>query len=422
MRKLTAMMMMAGSAALMGSALQANFTVYDLAKDSMFIVRGEFTSLERTVAGDRLSLQCTEVIKGNVPVGGEVVLEAFEKAAADDALGRDVIVCFHQVNGAYYFVNHPYSWRSFIFEESDVAPAGLDQNEQAIRSLLAINQPHQEVIEGELRKRLQLQDAGFMGSYDPALITEWKNELLRQMAWSGTRAAQDAAKALCEHPLFKGQMSVADIEKVGSLLAASAPGTIERSYMLEIVRNQNSAHPSLNVLLQMVREETADYCVGKLSNLLFAISDRAAVLAAVGEIAGNTGFSNQSRANALQIFEALKDVNGLGYVHAAITTELERGENFSKQVMRRAMRALRSTPDASSMEVLDICLAHEKFVNSWELTQWGWVAYSMINNETTNNKIRAQYNATTHGKKRFFQKLLPENQIIRKLMIIHPED
>lgn len=421
MRKLTAMMMMAGGAALLSGALDANFTVFDLSKDSMFIVRGEFTTLERTVAGDRLSLQCAEVIKGELPVGGEVVLEAFEKAPADEALGREVIVCFHRVQDSYYFVNHPFGWRSFIFEESDVAPAGLDMNETAIRNFLAINQPHQEVIVGELRKRLQLQDAGFMGQFEPALIEAWKAELLRQVAWSGTRAAMDAAKALCEHPLFRGKLSVAEIEKVGTLLPASAVGTIERSYMLEIVRNQNSAHPQLPTLLQMLREETTDFCVGKLSNLLFAVSNRESVLAAVGEIAGNFSLSSQARANALQIFEALKDVNGLSYVHAAIMAELERGEAFSKPVMRRAMRALRSTPDASSMEVLEICLAHESFSSSWELTQWGWLAYSMINTDATNAKIREQFNATTHGKKRFFQKLLPENQIVRKLMIIHPE-
>ena len=47
----------------------------------------------------------------------------------------------------------------------------------------------------------------------------------------------------------------------------------------------------------------------------------------------------------------------------------------------------------------------------------------MIDTNDTNATIRAKFNAAeTQGLKFFFQKLLPENKIIRKLMIVHKED
>lgn len=407
---------------LLSSALHANFTMFDLAKDSMFIARGEFTSLERTNVGDRMTLRCDEVIKGDLLPGAEVTLEAFEPAPADDGLGREVIVCFNLINGKHYFLNHPFAWRSFIFETDDVAANGLDQNEQSLRNFLAINAPHQATIEAELRRRLELKNAGFMGEFEQPLLDAWKSELLQQVSWAGSRAARDAAKAMVEHPLFKGTLNIAEIEKVGSLLAASAPGEIERAYMLELVRNQNSAHPQFPVLIQMLAEETSQACVGKLSNLMLAVENREMVLEGVGTMAADRSLPAQARINALQMLQALKDTNGLPWVHQAITSEMS-APDFNKDVMRRALSALRSTPDASSIMVLNLCIDNPIFQESWELTQRAWIAYAMIDTAETNAVIRTRFNAAeTKGLKFFFQKLLPENKIIRKLMMVHKED
>jgi hypothetical protein len=407
---------------LLSSALHANFTMFDLAKDSMFIARGEFTSLERTNVGDRMTLRCDEVIKGDLLPGAEVTLEAFEPAPADDGLGREVIVCFNLINGKHYFLNHPFAWRSFIFETDDVAVDGLDRNEQSLRNFLAINAPHQATIEAELRRRLKLKNAGFMGEFEQPLLDAWKSELLQQVSWAGSRAARDAAKAMVEHPLFKGTLNIAEIEKVGSLLAASAPGEIERAYMLELVRNQNSAHPQFPVLIQMLAEETSQACVGKLSNLMLAVENREMVLEGVGTMAADRSLPAQARINALQMLQALKDTNGLPWVHQAITSEMS-APDFNKDVTRRALSALRSTPDASSIMVLNLCIDNPIFQESWELTQRAWIAYAMIDTAETNAVIRTRFNAAeTKGLKFFFQKLLPENKIIRKLMMVHKED
>ncbi|MCB9934141.1 MAG: hypothetical protein H6840_00485 [Planctomycetes bacterium] len=407
---------------LLSSALHANFTLFDMAKDSMFIARGEFTSLERTKIGDRMTLRCDEVIKGSLNEGEEVTLEAFEPAPADEGLGREVIVCFNRINGQFYFVNHPFAWRSFVFETEDVAADGLDRNEQALRNFLAINAPHQATIEAELRRRLELESMAYPGKFEQSLLDAWKAELLNQVSWAGTRAARDAAKALVEHQLFKGTLSVSEIERVGALLPASAPGEIERAYMLELVRNQNSAHPAFNLQVEMLMQETSQACVGKLSNLMLAVEDRQMVLERVGTLAADRSQAPQVRVNALQILEALKDTDGLAWVHQAVTGELE-AQDFNKDVMRRALRALRSTPDASNVPVLDLCISNPIFVESWELTQRAWIAYAMVDSDETNAKLFSKFmSAESRGLKFFFQKLLPENKIIRKLMIVHKED
>lgn len=421
MRNVIATLSIIAGAVLLSTSLHANFTLFDMAKDSMFITRGEFTSLERTPTGDRLTLQCDEMIKGELEPGTQVVLEAFQPQAADDALGRVAIVCFNLIDGKHYFVNHPYSWRSFIFEESDVHPSGLDQNETALRNFVAINRPHEEQILTQLQKRSEYSDLSYMGEFDSALIQAWKDELLNQAAWAGTVAARDAAKALVEHELFKGVVTVSDLEALGEIVPQSATGTIERAYLLEAIRNQNSAHPGFETLVGMVREETSEACVGKLANLFVPV-DREMVLGAMGEMATNRNHGEQSRVNALQVLEAFKDTDGLPYVHKAIEGELEAGDT-SKKVVRQAMMALRQTPDSSNVEFLAGCLEHEYISESWELTQRAWVAYAVVDSNETNNVIRNQFvSADNAAKKRFFQKLLPSNKIIRKLMIIHPED
>ncbi|MCB9893891.1 MAG: hypothetical protein H6839_05560 [Planctomycetes bacterium] len=427
MRKAIATLAVITVMTLVSTALQANFTMFDMAKDSMYIVRGEYTGLERTQMGDRLTLRCDVIIKGDLLIGQEIKIEPFEPAPADAALGREVIACFNLIDQkamTYAYFNHPFAWRSFIFEDSDMdsAPNGLEKNEQALRNFLAINAPHEAEIYAEWMKRVERQDMGYEGKFAKSLIDEWKAELLKQLTWSGTRAAFDAAKALCEHDLFKGQLTVAELQLIGAHVPQSAAGTLERSYELELIRNENSAHPDFATQMMMLREETSEACVGKLSNLMLAVEDRQQVLETVGTLADNRNEPAQARINALQILQALKDPEGLLYVHAALLGELE-APDTNKDVMRRGLSALRSTPDASSAPVLDTLINSEYVSSSWELTQRAWVAYSMIDTTDTNAAVRAKFNAAeTQGLKFFFQKLLPENKIIRKLMIIHKED
>ncbi|MCA8913129.1 MAG: hypothetical protein KDB82_15620 [Planctomycetes bacterium] len=426
MRKAIATLAVVTVAVLLSSALQANFTMFDLAKDSMFIARGEFTSLNRTAAGDRLTLRCDELIKGDLAAGSEVTLEAFEPAPADEALGREVIVCFNLINGKHYFLYHPFAQRSFTFGDGpdDQVPNALDQDEQSIRNFMAINAPHQEVILTELRKRLEMQDSGYEGEYDKALINEWKAELLKQVTWAGTRAAKDAAKALVEHKLFKGTCTVDELRAVGQQVTHSQVGSLERAYELELIRQEPSAHPTLEEQLNMLREETSQSCVGKLSSLMNQVENREAVLAGVGMMAQDANMPAQSRVNALQMLQALKDTAGLPYVHAAIQGELERGPDANKDVLRRAFSALRSTPSETNVDIIEASLDSDYVKESWELQQRAWVAYAMIDSEETNATITAKCNESfsNKGLHKFFQKLLPTNKIIRKLIIIHPED
>ena len=422
MRKALATLAVVAVAVLLSSALQANFTMFDLAKDSMFIARGEFTSLDRTAAGDRLTLRCDEMIKGELADGTEVTLEAFEPAPADEALGREVIVCFNLIKGKHLFLYHPFAQRSFIFETDDVAAKGLDQNEQSIRNFMAINEPHTEVIISELQKRLELGLA-YEGQYDAPLIDQWRAELVRQASWAGTRAAKDAAKALVEHALFKDTVTLDDLHAIGQLVPQSAVGTLERAYMLELIRNEVSAHPNFDAQMVMLSEETFDACVGKLSNLMAQVENRELVLSEVGALATNRNLTVRTRVNALQMLEVLKDKAGLPYVQNAISGELDNPETFEKDVLRRAFMALRSTPDVTNIDVITASLESDIFEASWELQQRAWVAYAMIDTTATNAKIESECTASEDlARRRFFKKLLPAYKMARKLMIIHNED
>lgn len=403
----------------------AAFTLYDLARDSMYVARGEFIELERTAGGDRLHLRCDKMLKGDMAPGAEVILEAFEPAPADSALGRDVLVGFNLINGKYYFNLHPYAWRSFYFEESDPAPNGMNQNEECLTRFIDINRPHKATIESELRKRLELQTLEYEGQFSNELINEWKAELLAQMARPGTVAARDAAKAFIDHTLFRNTLTVEEMRYVGSLLKASNPGTLERSYMLEIVRNEASAHPSLAVMVGMLREETADYCVGKLSNLFSAVEDRAKVIGTVGAMAADSTESVQVRINALQTLAAMGDVSAVAFVQSALTGEMERGGDFNKNIVRGSLKALRRLSSESSTELLEAYIATEQCSASWELTRRAWIAYAMIDSNATNTKIRQVFDATPKtevAKRKFFGRLLDINKINRELLMVFNED
>ncbi len=220
--------------ALMASPCFAGFTLFDTAKDTMFIGRGEFTSLERTNKGDRLVFRCDTAIKGSI--SGEVTLEPFEVANADAALGREAIVGFDLINGKYYFSST--NLRRGVFMQED----GIEQCELALKSLVAINGPYQPLIESELRKRLEYQSLAYEGEFPAELMDAWKVELVKQCKLHGSAAARDAAKCLFEHNLFKGKVTLADLQKVALEVpltppphlptpppSAPVPGSVERS-------------------------------------------------------------------------------------------------------------------------------------------------------------------------------------------------
>jgi hypothetical protein len=445
MKKILATLAAAIALSLFAQSGHAAFTLYDLARDSMYIARGEFVSLQRTGEGDLLTLRCNTWIKNwsgeALEQGAEVVLQPFEQHHADGALGRDVIVGFNLINGKYYFNNSPFAWRSFYFENSDHAVDGLARNEQALRNFVDINRPYDEGIRAELGKRLIMQSLQYEGEWDedrfPGLKDAWTTELLNQMGWAGTVAARDAAKAFVDHPVFRWTLSETQMQQVGTLLKSSQSGSLERSYMLEIVRRDTAAHPSLNTMMGMLREETMDFCVGKLSALIFQHADREAVISAVGDMAVQRE-NTQARINALQTLAALADNTALPYVHSILATEQAMGndkEKFDKDAVRGALKALKKMRDTSSEAVLEAYLASEQCKASRELTKRAWIAYSLIDSNNTNARIATEFNTeknrgemTDKGHVRFLAMLLPgtaENptqKIKREIIQVFNED
>ncbi len=445
MKKILATLAAAIALSLFAQSGHAAFTLYDLARDSMYIARGEFTSLQRTGEGDLLTLRCNTWIKNwsgaTLEEGAEVVLQPFEKHRADGALGRDVIVGFNVINGKYYFNNSPYAWRSFYFESSDHAADGLNRNEQALRNFVNINRPYDEAIRNELRKRLVLQSLQYEGEWDeerfPGLKDAWTAELLNQMSWAGTVAARDAAKAFVDHPVFRWTLSDTQMQQVGLLLKGSHPGSIERSFMLEIVRRNPEVHPDLNTMLIMLREESMDFCVGKLAVLFHQHENREAVISAVGDMAVQRE-NKQARVNALQTLAALADNTGLPYVHTVLSAEQAFGndkEKFDKDAVRGALKALKKMRDTSSEAVLESYLASEQCKASWELTRRAWIAYSLIDSDNTNaritNLVNVEKNRGEQKDKRLLQfigNLLPatpqhpNQEVKREIVQVFNED
>ncbi|MHC4840977.1 MAG: hypothetical protein ACYTDT_08505 [Planctomycetota bacterium] len=421
MKKILASLAIALGSTVFAGSLSANFTLFDVAKDSMNIVRGEFVELERTNKGDRLTLRCDKVLKGSVSVADEIVIEPFEISKADAALGRDVIVGFNEINGEFTFTKAPYAWRSFYFEETDPAPNGLDMNEQALKAFVAINAPHKEEIEAELRKRLEYQDAGYEGIFEEGLIEAWKVELLSQMNLKGSWAARDAAKAVVDHELFKGKLTVAEVQEIGALLPEAQIGTLGRAYMIEAIRHEVSAYPSREALIQMVREETSQSVVGKLAGLLSVDEDRAAVIEAIGSIITEASDGTNARVNAMQVALGLKDVTALPHVHAALQNEM--GSTFDKDVVRAALKTMRAVPSEDSTSVLETYMESSQFANSWELRQRAVIAYACIDSKHTNAKLKTMYLSEENPTyRKFLLKMLDTNKDLRLVYMVHKED
>lgn len=422
MNKLLKSLVVVLVAGFFANGLQANYTLFDLAKDSTNIVRGEFVELERTTKGDRLTLRCDKTIKGGIAAGTEIVLEPFEIQKADDALGRDVIVGFDLHEGSYIFNKAPFSWRSFYFEEADPAPNGLDMNEQALSAFVAINAPYQDVILEQLGIRIEQQNLSYEGNFGDELINAWKVELLNQMELKGSWAARDAAKAVVDHDLFKSKMTVAELQQIGMILPNAQIGTLGRAYMIEAIRHETSAYPSRDELLQIVREETSQSVVGKVAGLLMVDEDRPVVLDAIGNMIVDGTAGTQTRVNALQVLLGFKDTAGLTYVHDALQSEMENSD-FDKDVVRAALKTMRAVPSEDNTSALEAYMESEQFAGSWELRQRTWIAYANINSAHSNTKIADTYNAEQNETYRgFLKKMLHINRTLRSIIMVHNED
>ena len=399
--------------ALMASPCLAGFTLFDTAKDSMFIGRGEFTSLERTLKGDRLVFRCDTALKGNVT--GEVTLEPFEIAPADAALGREAIVGFQLINGKYYFA---YQRRGVFMAEDN-----LNSCDKALRDFIAVNAPHQPLIEGELRKRLEYQNLQYEGEYPADLMQAWRSTLVRQCSYHNSVAARDAAKVLFEHALFKGQASLAEIQKVAAEIPATPQGTTERAYMLLLVRSQASAHPAYETLISMLNEETADYNVGHIADYLL-VKDRGQVFETLRGILTSPASTSQQMVNALQVLQAFKDAHGLVIVRDALIAQQSKGvEGFDKNVTRRALLAMRDTPDASSVDVIVAFYNSEICTAKFEFQKRALQALAVIDTDYTNNFVRHVVQTTkVEALKQFAKALLPENKSYRAVVTVPNED
>jgi len=416
MRKVINSLAMMVAMALLASPCFAGFTLFDTAKDAMFIARGEFTSLQRTHNGDRLVFRCDTALKGSI--SGEVTLEPFEVAPADEALGREAIVGFDLINGKYYFSST--NLRRGVFMAED----GINDCEKALKGLITINQPHQPMIEAELRKRLEYQNLAYEGEFPAELIDAWKAELVKHCKLHGSAAARDAAKCLYEHGLFKTKVTLGDLQVIAPEVPLTPSGSTERSYMILVIRNENSVHPSFETLMTMLREETADFNVGRLAEL-FNAKDHNAVFAAMDGIVRDAGATEQQQVNALQILQAFRNVATLGTIRQALVTQQNAGvETMRKNVARRALLALRDIPDASSIETLSNFIASDVCAQKPEFLKRGLLALSMVDNDQTNAFIRAKFLAAKDNPamRQFLRGLLKENKDWRGAVMIHNED
>ena len=421
MRKVLTTLALLLGVSLCSSTLSAGYTMFDTVKDSMIIARGEFVGLERTAKGDRLTFRCDEFLKGSLS-GSEMIIEPFEIAPADNALGREAIVGVVLIDGKYKV---QYMRRSIIMESDDVASDGLDQNAAAIKALVTINAKYSALIITELQKRLELQNMAYEGKFPASLIDEWKTELVRQCSLTGTWAARDAAKVLYEHGLFKGKVTTAELQKIGNLLPGSAVGQMERAYMAMLVRQDASAQPSLDAKMVMLLEETSRMCVGHIANML-SVEEREMVNGRLAAVISDPTVSSQQRINVLQVlggFGLKGDASHVGSIQSALSTEVAKGSDFNKNIVRAALSALRDTPDASSTAQLEQYMETDECKLSWELTRRALIAYSVIDSKATNGNLRQMFKrAKDPSSKKFIGRLLPNNKDWRRAVMIFNED
>lgn len=194
--------------------------------------------------------------------------------------------------------------------------------------------------------------------------------------------------------------------------------------MILVIRNENSVHPGFETLLAMLKEETADFNVGRLAEL-FNAKDHGAVFAAMDTIVKDTDATEQHQVNALQVLQAFRQVSTLPTVHYALKKQQDAGvEGMRKNVARRALMAMRDTPDTSSVAALESFLVSEICGAKFEFEKRALQALAMIDTDQTNAMIRAKFIASkdSPARRQFLRGLLSENKDWRGAIMIHNED
>ncbi|MCC6574219.1 MAG: hypothetical protein IT462_10550 [Planctomycetes bacterium] len=422
MKKLMTSLGLIAVSGLMAGQLQAGFSLFDTAKDSGYIARGRFIGLERTAGGDRLTFRLDSFIKGSI-AETEVVIEPFDKAYNDVAVGQDAIVGFTRSN-----VDQKYrtSWgiRSIFLPNQN-----LTSCDTALQNLVAINAPYQAVIDAELAKRAEYQDPGYEGVFPGALMEAWRTELLSQISLAGSDAAKSAAQVLVEHKLFKGTVGPSQLAQyVAPRVTLTPSGTKERAYVLMLIGSQPSLYPNTDELFTMLGQEMPNSeisCAGHIAGLL-RIKPRTDVVTRLQTLV--TGdIDTPVKANALFVAETLKDISTLPMVQGLLTAQSALGADADLTLTRAALKVLRATPHSSSAQLLvdflasDLCKQDKNPDTWWEMTRRGIVAYAMINNPTTNAKVREWFFAAEGARRQYLRFMIEENKDWRPVVMIFNE-
>lgn len=404
--------------ALFSGSLSAAYTLFDTAKDSDWIVRGRFTALERTDTGDRLTFRIDSQIKGEF-AAQEVVIEPVDAQNNDAALGQEAIVGLFERNGRYHAAwGHRGIYLSF---------EGIDACEDAIRGLLAVNDEYPEAVDAA-----RWQEEPEVPS---ELLARWKGELVRHCGLQNSSAAHDAAKALFEHPTFKGCLTDDDLAALGELVPTTPPNSIERSYMILLIRNHPQVHPTFEQQVAMLEnEKPGGIGVGRVAELMDALDIEGEVVPVLGEMLsarrydGSAATSSVMKQNILHVFQAFgigkRTKAALPYIHAVLAEETAKGPGlYDKGVVRFALIALRDTPDASNTSPVESFLGTDISDQSWELQRRALAAFANIDSEYTNSLIRTWFEkASEDGRRQFLYNLLEENKDRRSIVLIFNED
>lgn len=407
---------------LMAGQLHAGFTLFDTAKDSGYIARGRFISLERTANGDRLTFRVETQIKGTL-TQEDVVIEPFSKAFEDAAVGQEAIVGLarSKVDQKYRF---PWGSRSVF-----LAHHNLQHCQTALQRLVDINANYEAAIAAELAKRAEYQDASYQGDFPQALLDAWRDELLYQVSLTGSEAAKLAAQTLFQHPMFMGTVSASQLaQHVAPRVKLSPQGTMERAYLTMLIGNHTGLHPTMDELFTMLDQETGQgeiWCAGHIGGMLKLKPRVEVVNRLVALISGQT--SSQQKLNALKVCEALRDVTTLPAIRGLILGQQELGIEADKPVLRGAFDVLRHTPHTSSAPALlafmdsDVCKQDKNPQSWWEFTRRALLAYAMINSPQTNAQVREWYLESEGGRRQFLRFLIEENKDWRPVVMIFAE-
>jgi hypothetical protein len=419
MKRLSTFLAASIAAAAFAAPAFAGYTLFDTAKDSMFVGKGEFVALQRTPDGDRLTLRVSEWLKGEMPGASvNVVIEPFDKAYNDAAIGQKAIVGFNQVNGKFYT---PFASRSIFLAHENLAAC-----EDALRGLCAINKPYDAVIKQELRKRLEYRSLAYEGDFSgqPELLAQWREELIRHTGLVASDACRDALKCFWEHEFFKNTLTRDEKARIAKNLPRTSPGVRadvnERSFMILLLREDKDLLPDIDTQFRMLAEEVADFNVSRLAETMQHF-DRGQVLARLGEMLKNRELTAQQRDNAALVLLALKDKKGLPLLREVLASESTGAFKPERQVVRRVLMAMREIPDASNTGALEAFLATDFARKSREFRQHAIAAYAMVDSAETNKRLGEWLNAADNDADRaFFRNMLDKER--RAIVVIHRED